>query len=236
MKKLRRKLLWKKEVDKRLEIKTFAVIGLGRFGGTMARTLHEMGYEVLAIDKDASRVQEMSQIVTHAVEADTTDENALKSLGIRNFDVVIVAIGNDIQASILTTLLLKEIGCKQVVVKAINELHWKVLDKIGADRVVFPERDMGVRMVHSLISPNILDYIELSNDYSIIEIIARDFFSGKTLQELDIRARFGCNVMAIKKGNTFNIAPSATDAIHEGDVLVVIGHNKDLQKLQEHAK
>lgn len=121
----------------------------------------------------------MSQIVTHAVEADTTDENALKSLGIRNFDVVIVAIGNDIQSSILTTLLLKEIGCKQVVVKAINELHWKVLDKIGADRVVFPERDMGVRVVHSLISPNILDYIELSNDYSIIEIIARDFFPGR---------------------------------------------------------
>ncbi|MGA8941178.1 MAG: TrkA family potassium uptake protein [Thermoactinomyces sp.] len=219
-----------------MERSTFAVIGLGRFGKSMAITLHEMGYEVLAIDKDAARVQDMAQIVTHAVEADTTDENVLKALGIRNFDVVIVAIGNDIQASIMTTLLLKEVGCKKVVVKAINELHWKVLDKIGADRVVFPERDMGVRVVHSLISPNILDYIELSNDYSIIEIIANDFFSGKTLQELDIRRRFGCNVMAIKKGSSFNIAPSAHDIIHQGDVLVVIGHNENLRKLQAKAK
>lgn len=162
----------------------------------------------------------------------TTDENALKALGIRNFDVV-VAIGNDIQASILTTLVLKEIGCKKVVVKAINEMHGKVLNKLGADRVVSPERDMGVRLVHSLISPNILEYIELSDEYSIIEVIAGDFFDGKTLQELDIRARFGCNVMAIKNGTKFHITPAATDVIRKGDTLVVIGHNQDLKKLQE---
>lgn len=215
--------------------KTFAIIGLGRFGGSVAQTLHSMGYEVLAIDRDPQRVQDMAQIVTHAIEADTTDEHALKAIGIRNFDVIVVAIGNDIQASIMTTLILKEMGVNKIVVKAQNELHGKVLYKIGADRVVFPERDMGVRVVHNLISPNILDYVELSKDYSIVEIIARDFFKGKTLQELDIRARFGCNVMAIKSGERFNIAPAATDEIHEGDMLVVIGHNNDLRRLQEEA-
>ncbi|MBA4494541.1 potassium channel family protein [Paenactinomyces guangxiensis] len=215
--------------------KTFAIIGLGRFGGSVAKTLSSMGYEVLAVDRNPQRVQDISQIVTHAIEADSTDENALKALGIRNFDVIVVAIGDDIQASIMTTLILKEMGVNKIVVKAQSELHGKVLYKIGADRVVFPERDMGIRVVHNLISPNILDYVELSKDYSIVEIIARDFFHGKTLQELDIRARFGCNVMAIKSGEKFNIAPASTDIIHEGDMLVVIGHNDDLKKLQQKA-
>jgi trk system potassium uptake protein TrkA len=215
--------------------KTFAVIGLGRFGGSVAQTLDSMGYEVLAVDRNPQRVQDMSQIVTHAIEADSTDESALKAMGIRNFDVVVVAIGDDIQSSILTTLILKEMGAKKIVVKAVNDLHGKVLYKIGADRVVFPERDMGVRLVHNLISPNILEYVELSKDYSIVEIVAGEFFKEKTLQELDIRARFGCNVMAIKSGEKFNIAPAATDVIHEGDLLIVIGHNNDLKKLQEQA-
>lgn len=215
--------------------KTFAIIGLGRFGSSVAQTLDAMGYEVLAIDQDLQRVQDMSQTLPHVVEADSTDEKALKALGIRNFDVIVVGIGNDIQSSILTTLILKEMGVNKIVVKAQNELHGKVLYKIGADRVIFPERDMGVRVVHNLISPNILDYVELSNDYSIVEIIARDFFHEKTLQELDIRARFGCNVIAIKNGEMFNIAPAANDIIYEGDMLVVIGHNDDLKKLQEKA-
>ncbi|MBD1372817.1 TrkA family potassium uptake protein [Hazenella sp. IB182357] len=215
--------------------KTFAIIGIGRFGGSVAKTLHSMGYEVLAIDSDTQRVQDISQIVTHAVEADSTDESALKALGIQNIDVVVVSIGKDIQSSIMTTLLVKEMGIHKVVVKAQNELHGKVLEKIGADRVVYPERDMGVRVVHNLISPNILDYVELSKDYSIVEIIARKYLGGKSLQELDIRARFGCNVMAIKSDEKFNIAPLATDAIKEGDMLVVIGHNDDLRKFREKA-
>ncbi|MBN2909072.1 TrkA family potassium uptake protein [Polycladomyces sp. WAk] len=216
--------------------KQFAVIGLGRFGGSVANTLSEMGYEVLAIDQDPQRVQDFSQVVTHAVEADSTDENALKALGIRNFDVVVVSIGEDIQASIMTTLILKELGVKKIVVKARNDLHGKVLYKIGADKVVYPERDMGVRVVHHLISPNILDYIELAEGYSIVEISAGDFFAGKTLQELDIRARYGCNVMAIKsRDGKINIAPAAGDVIHKGDVLVVIGSNDNLKQLEEHA-
>jgi trk system potassium uptake protein TrkA len=180
-------------------------------------------------------VQDFAQIVTHAVEADSTDENALRALGIRNFDVVVVSIGEDIQSSIMTTLILQEMGVKKVVVKARNDLHGKVLYKIGAHKVVFPERDMGVRVVNNLISPNILDYIELADDYSIIEISAGEFFAGKTLEELDIRAKFGCNVMAIKSGPRINIAPLAGDVIHEGDILVVIGHNNDLKKLEEKA-
>ncbi|MDR6226530.1 potassium channel family protein [Desmospora profundinema] len=215
--------------------KTFAVIGLGRFGGSVAKTLHDMGYEVMAIDRDPQRVQDFAQIVTHAVEADSTDENALKALGVRNFDVVVVSIGEDIQSSIMTTLILQEMGVKKVVVKARNDLHGKVLYKIGAHKVVFPERDMGVRVVHNLISPNILDYIELADDYSIIEVSAGEFFAGKTLEKLDIRAKFGCNVMAIKSGPRINIAPLADDVIHEGDILVVIGHNNDLKKLEEKA-
>ncbi|PTM58148.1 potassium channel family protein [Desmospora activa] len=215
--------------------KQFAVIGLGRFGGSVAKTLHDMGYEVMAIDNDPQRVQDFAQIVTHAVEADSTDENALKALGIRNFDVVVVSIGEDIQSSIMTTLILQELGVKKVVVKARNDLHGKVLYKIGAHKVVYPERDMGVRVVHNLISPNILDYIELADDYSIIEISAGEFFAEKTLEKLDIRAQFGCNVMAIKSGRRINIAPLADDVIHKGDILVVIGHNNDLKKLEEKA-
>ncbi|SFI80767.1 potassium channel family protein [Thermoflavimicrobium dichotomicum] len=213
--------------------KQFAVIGLGRFGGSVAQTLHSMGYEVLAVDRDPSRVQDMAQIIPHVIEADSTDENALKALGIRNFDVIVVAIGEDIQSSIMTTLILKEMGVKKIVVKARNDLHGKVLEKIGADKVVYPERDMGVRVVHHLISPNILDYVELSNDYSIIEVKAGKYFNGKTLQELNIRQRFNCNVMAIKREGNYNINPSATDVIYAGDNLVVIGHNNDLQKLEE---
>ncbi|GGE17787.1 potassium transporter Trk [Marinithermofilum abyssi] len=215
--------------------KQFAVIGLGRFGGSVAQTLHDMGYEVLAIDRDPQRVQDYAQIVTHAVEADSTDENALRALGIRNFDVVVVSIGEDMQSSILTTLILLELGVKKVVVKARNDLQGKVLYRIGAHKVIYPERDMGVRVAHNLISPNILDYIELADDYSILEISAGEFFRGKTLEELDIRAKFGCNVMAIKSGDRINIAPMANDVIHEGDILVVIGHNDDLKKLEEKA-
>lgn len=215
--------------------KQFAVIGLGRFGGSVARALCEMGYEVLAVDKNEQRIQDFSNIATHAVVADTTDEEALNALGIRNFDIVVVAIGEDIQSSILTTLILKELDVQTVVVKARNALHGKVLYKIGADKVVYPERDMGIRVVHSLISPNILDIIELADDYSIVEIHAGEFFSGKTLKDLDIRAKFGCNVMAIKSGDRINIAPLASDRINEGDILVVIGHNDDLQRLEEKA-
>ncbi|KAF9128004.1 hypothetical protein BGX30_014504 [Mortierella sp. GBA39] len=210
----------------------YAVIGMGRFGSSVANTLSEMGFDVLAIDSDEQRTQAVSNMVTHAVSADSTDEEALRALGIRNFDVVVVAIGEDIQSSILTTLILKDLGVGTIIVKAQNELHGKVLQKIGADKVIFPERDMGMRVAHHLTSPNILDYIEISEDYSILELKASQDMIGKNLRELDIRARFGCNVMAIKHGTKMDISPYADAPLSEDDVLVIVGEKSDLTKLE----
>lgn len=212
--------------------KQYAVIGMGRFGSTIAKALTEMNFEVLAIDSSEQRVQEVVNSVTHAVAADSTDEEALRALGVRNFDVVVVAIGQDIQSSILTTLILKDLGVKTLIVKAQNDLHGKVLHKIGADKVVFPERDMGLRVAHHLVSPNILDYIEISDDYSIIEIKAPQQMIGKSLKQLDIRAKYKCNVMAIKVNSVMNIAPYADDLIENENILVIVGKNSDLKNLE----
>lgn len=216
----------------RTEKKQFAVIGMGRFGLSVASALSGMGFDVLAIDANEQRTQAVSNIVTHAVSADSTDEEALRALGIRNFDVVVVAIGQDIQASILTTLILKDLGGPLIVVKAQNELHGKVLNKIGADKVIYPERDMGLRVAHHLTSPNILDYIELSDEYSIAEMRATPGMLGQNLKELDVRAKFGCNVMAIKRGTKMNISPTADDRLEEGDILIIVGQKNDLTKLE----
>jgi len=212
--------------------KQFAVIGMGRFGSSVAKTLYNLGFEVLAIDSNEARIHDIIDTVTHAVQANSTDEDALKALGIRNFDVVIVAIGQDIQSSILTTLILKELGVPMLITKAQNELHGKVVKKIGADKVIFPERDMGQRVAHHLISSNILDFIELSEDYSILEIIATKQMAGKNLRQLDIRAKFGCNVIALKSSDKMNIAPHAEDVIKENDILVVVGDNQHLQNFE----
>lgn len=214
-------------------MKQFVVVGIGRFGSSVARTLSENGYNVLAIDRNGERIQTIASEVTHAVEADATDEDALRTLGVRNFDVAVVSIGDNIHASILSTLILKELGVPYVVVKAQDTLHGKVLTKVGADRVVYPERDMGVRIAHNLISSNVLDYIEFAPDYSIVEIIATDNMYGKSLAELQLRSKFGVNVMAIKRGKNLNITPSADDRILEGDVLIVMGKNEDLEKLKQ---
>ncbi|MDI3257550.1 MAG: TrkA family potassium uptake protein [Kyrpidia sp.] len=216
-------------------MKQFVVIGLGRFGSSVARTLYQTGHEVLAVDSDREVIEDIMDSVTHAVQADATDEQALRALGLRNFDVAVIAIGADIQASILCTLIVRELGVPFIVAKAQTELHGKVLSRIGADRVVHPERDMGLRVAHNLVSPNILDYIELSPDYSIAEVVAGPKMVGKTLRQLDIRAKFGCNVMAIKRGENINISPQADDRLRERDVLVVIGSNDDLHRLEEEA-
>lgn len=213
-------------------MKQFIVVGLGRFGSSVAKTLAENDYNVLAIDTDEDRVQMIASAVTHAVEADATDEDALKTLGVRNFDVAVVSIGDNIHANILATLILKELGVPYVVVKAQDTLHGKVLSKVGADRVVYPERDMGVRIAHNLISSNVLDYIEFAPDYSIVEIIATDNMEGKSLSELQFRSNYGVNVMAIKRGKDLNVTPGANDKVLEGDVLIVMGQNDDLDKLK----
>lgn len=213
-------------------MKQFAVIGCGRFGSSVARTLYSLGHDVLAIDKNEDVVQSISDFVTHAIQADATDESSLRSLGLRNFDVAVVSIGSNIQTSILITLLAKEAGVQMVVAKAQNDLHGKVLYKSGADRVVFPERDMGTRLAHNLVSSNILDYIELAPDYSIVEITALKQWAGKSLAEVNMRGRYGINVMAIKQGSYINIAPKATDVIGDDCILVVVGHNEDIQKIE----
>lgn len=213
--------------------KQFAVIGMGRFGSSIATYLSEMGYEVLAIDEDSERVQDVANVVTHAVSADSTDEEALKALGIRNFDVVVVAIGQDIQASILTTLILKDLGVPMIIVKAQTELHGKVLNKIGADKVVYPERDMGLRVAHRLISPNILEHIELSDDFSIVDMKLPSAMYDKSLKQLDIRAKYGCNVLAVKRSDEMNISFPADEPLREGDVLVIVGRNEHLTKLEQ---
>lgn len=214
--------------------KQFAVIGLGRFGSSVAKTLYSMGCQVLAIDPDEERVRAMVQFATRAVAADATDEQVLRSLGIRNFDVVIVGIGGDIQASIMATLMLKELGVNYVVAKAQSEVHGKVLFRVGADRVVFPERDMGFRVAQNLISSNILEYIELSQDVSMIEIVAPCNIVGKELRQLDLRNRFNINVIALKHGENVNITPRADDRIQKGDVLVVVGLKEDLKRFEQH--
>lgn len=213
--------------------KQFAVIGIGRFGSSVAKTLCGLGHEVLAVDRNQDRIQEIADYVTHAVQADATDEEALKSLGIRNFDAVVVSIGDDIQSSIMIALLCKEMGVKFVVGKAQNDLHAKVLYKIGVDKVIFPERDMGMKIAHHLASTNIIDYIELASDYSLVEVTAIPEWVGKSLRQINMRAVYGLNVVAIKRGEDVLISPKGEDVINEGDVLVTIGKNDYIKKLED---
>lgn len=210
----------------------YAVIGLGRFGSSLAEELMQLGYEVLGIDQDEQIVNDMSARLTHAVVADCTDEDVLKSIGIRNFDCVVVAIGTDIQASIMTTILLKDLGVKKVVAKALSVLHGKVLNKIGVDRIIFPERDMGIRVAHQLSSPNLLDFIELSKEYTIAEMTVPRKWSGWTLRQINPRAKYGCSVVAVNKNGKMIIVPSAEDVVNENDILVAIGTNEQIEHFQ----
>lgn len=212
--------------------KQYVVIGSGKFGTSVAKTLYSLGNDVLVIDKDEALVQEISNSVTHAVQMDASDENALRTIGIRNFDVAIVAIGDNIQSSIMITLLLKELGINKVVAKANNEQHAKVLRKIGADRVVLPEKDMGIRVAHSIASSNILEYIELSDEYSILEMEVPQEWKNKSLIDLKLRSKFRVNIMAIKNGKDINISPEPDRLFKERDIIVAIGSAENLNKLE----
>lgn len=213
--------------------KEFVVIGLGRFGGSIVKELIEQGADVMAIDIESERVDEFAPIATQAVVADTTDEAVLKSLGIRNFDHVIVAIGDNIQSSILTTLMLKELGVKKITVKAQNDYHEKVLVKIGADNVVHPERDMGIRIANNILSNNVLDYLELSDEHSIMELIVNSKLAGNTLIDLDIRAKYGINIVAIKRGDSIIVSPQADEFLQVNDILIIIGADVDINRFEK---
>jgi trk system potassium uptake protein len=212
--------------------KQFVVIGLGSFGASVAKTLYTLGNEVLAVDSDEAVVREIADTVTHAAQVDTSDEKSLRDLGISNFDVAVIGIGSDVQASIMATLIVKELGVKYIISKAHDEKHAKLLYKIGADRVVFVERDMGVRVAHNIFASNILDYIELSPDYNIAEVVSPEAWYGKTLREIDVRANYGLSVIGIKRDHDVNIAPLADDIIRPNDTIIAIGATKELSKFE----
>lgn len=214
-------------------MKSFVVIGLGRFGSAVATELYKRGNEVLGIDMDDDTVQRISESVTHAVVGDAKEESVLRAIGVRNFDCAIVAIASDIQDSVLITLMLKEMGVKYVIAKGQSALHTKVLERIGADRVVFPEHDMGQRLAQTLTSSNLIDFIELSPDFSIVEIHAPESWIDLTLADLSVRAQYGVNILAIRgeNGRIISVSPTAEQRISVGDVLVVVGANDDITRV-----
>ncbi len=214
-------------------MKSFVVIGLGRFGTSIAETLYQLGNEVLAIDRDEEKVQDIANSVTQAVIANIEDEGMLKQLGVQGFECGIVAMGGNMEDSILATLLLKEIGVKHVVSKAQSQLHGMVLRKVGADNVIFPEWDMGIRVANSLSLTNMIDFLELAPDYSIVEVAAPVMWIDKTLMQLSIRAKYNVNVIGIKRDNKMNVSPGAQDKILAGDRILAMGTNENLSQLIE---
>lgn len=211
--------------------KQFAVIGIGRFGGSLIRELTRMGHEVLAIDVDEDRVNDAAEYSTHAVQADTMDEYVLQTLGIRNFDAVIVAIGDNIQSNILTTIVLKELGVKKVISKAKNAMHGKVLEKIGTDIVIYPEQDMAIKLARSLASHNFVEQLNISPDYSVIEFIVPHMFINKNLNQINLRQQMGVTVLAIRRGDNIIVSPTPVENLQSQDILVALGRNSDLEKL-----
>ena len=212
-------------------MKAYVVVGLGKFGSAVALELMRLGNEVLVIDRDEELVQRIAAFVTDAVVADAQDEGVLRSLGIRNYDCGVVAIGEDISASILITMLLKEFGLKQVLCKASDEMHRKALLKVGADKAVIPEKEMAHRFARSLASASVMDYIELSPDVAMVEFNAPDQWGGKTLRELNVRAKYGFAVMAFRRGERFVVSPDPGMPIEASDVIVALGSVEDLAQI-----
>lgn len=215
-------------------MKTYVVLGLGRFGTAVALKLQELGNEVLVVDANAEQIQRLSNRVTYAVVGDARDEEVLRSLGVRNYDCAIVAIGSDLAASILITLILKELGVPQVVCKAHDEIQKRALEKVGADRVVIPEREMAVKLAQSLASSSVLDYIELSNQCGISEVKVPAVWVDKTLRELNVRAKYGVNVIAMRGADqSVTVSPGPDYQLTASDVLVILGSNDDLNRVQK---
>lgn len=214
-------------------MKSYLVIGLGRFGTEVARRLYELGCEVLALDSSSELVQHISPDVTHAVVADARDKDVLRALGAKNFDCAIVAIGDSLGDSVLATMNVKELGVPKVVCKAYDETHRQVLLKLGADQVVIPEQENACRLARSLSSHNVLDYIELSAEYGIIEVPAPRSWVGKSLMELNVRAKLGVNILAIKRDGGITVSPGADCRILSEDVMVVLGDTLALEKVQK---
>lgn len=225
-------------------MKDVVVIGLGAFGYTVATELSNSKLSVLVIDKDEDKVESISDYVTNAILGDATDIKVLEDAGVQNFDIAIVSVGNDIPASLIITMNLKDLGVKYIYTKAVNNLQAKILRKIGADKIIFPERDSAIKLASSIANPTIFEHIDLSKDYGLVEIIAPKRFIDKTLEEINIRKEYGVNVIAIKRKNPeviesgrtilneeVIISPSGSDKIIDGDVLVLIGRYEDLDRI-----
>ena len=218
----------------------FAVIGLGRFGYSVAESLVQKGCEVLAIDREEAKIQAISDSATFAVQCDATDERALKAVSTQNVDVAVVSIGENIEASILIVQTLTEMGITSIIAKAVTNAHGKILSNLGVTEVIYPERDAAIRLAHRLVSPKVLDYLELAPGYSVEEVAVPDRFSGMSIEETKIREVHNLNIIGIKKQvnrmikgklkkeDTFNFTPAPDDMIEKGDVLVMIGKEHDL--------
>lgn len=214
-------------------MKSFVVIGCGRFGASVAKNLCRLGNEVMVIDSSEDRIAEISNSVTHAVQADIMDENLLYDLGLSNFDVAIIAIGSVMEASVMATLAAKELGIKKVVAKAHSDMHSRILMKIGADKVVYPEQDMGAKVAHNLNATNILDFIDFSSEYGLVEVEAFNEWEGKTLKELSIATEYHVNIIAIRRAGKLILPPKSDEQILTGDILVMIGRSKDVEKVEK---
>lgn len=214
----------------------FAVIGLGRFGAAMATTLISLGQDVLGIDSDPDHVQQLSDVVPHLLILNASDPKALREAGVGEVDVAVISIGANIEASLLIVMAVKEMGVKSIVAKSTTEVHGRILERLGVDRVIYPEREAATRMAHSLVVPNVIDYISLSSDFSIIEIPAPSMFVGKSLRSIDLRAKHGLTLIAIKRvvdgRNTTRVSPPADEVIQAGDTLALVGSNKALLTLE----
>ena len=214
------------------------MIGLGRFGSAVARTLAELGHDVIGLDKDEAQVQRLADAITQAIELDATDEKALRSAGVADVDAAVVSIGENVEASLLIVMTLKDLNVERVIAKATTDLHGRILEKLGVSRIVFPERDMGVRLAHSIVVPSVVDYIELSRDFSLVEVSPAEEFVGKSLEELRLRRRFGLTVVAVKRRDDAGmektiVSPQPEEIVRTDDRLVLLGHNDALVNIRD---
>ena len=214
-------------------MKSYVVIGMGKFGARVATRLCELNCEVLAVDRNSDLIQPLSNLVTQAVVADARDKDVLRALGVKDFDCAIVAIGDNLADSVLATMNLKELGAKYIVCKAADETHRQVLVKLGADKVVIPEQEQADRLAKNLSSPNVLDYIELSEEYGIVELPAPKSWQNKTLKELNVRAKLGVNILAVKQEGRIQVSPAADYCIKPDDIMVVLGDTAALNAVQK---
>lgn len=212
--------------------KRFLVIGLGRFGASVAQALTEMGQYVQSVEIDAERVDNLAPILHRVVRADATDPAALRALRVADYDVVIVAIGDNVEASVLTCLACKDLGAKVLIAKAQDDAHGRVLQRLGVDRVVYPQQDMGARVAYSITAGGIIDFIRLSEEYGMAELAAPASLVNHTLKELNLTHRYGLNVLAIRRGSQVIVSPGASEKLLQGDVIVVIGDARGISYIQ----